>query len=104
MYTKGGPDFLGSAVTKIIGNDGNAYPMDSEVPADESFGFCTGKDVVDKTVTQFAKQALRTIMMAYRDFSEEEYEQIKAENNDFATESDREILEQDLTAVGIWGI
>ena len=55
-------------------------------------------------MTQFAKQALRTIMMAYRDFSEEEYEQIKAENNDFATESDREILEQDLTAVGIWGI
>lgn len=42
MYTKGGPDFLGSAVTKIIGNDGNSYAMDSEVPADEAFGYCTG--------------------------------------------------------------
>lgn len=48
---------------------------------------------MDKTVAQFAKQALRTILMAYRDFSEEEYETIKAENNDFATEEDREVLE-----------
>ena len=74
MYTKGGPDFLGSAVTKIIGNDGNAYDMESEVPCDEGFGYGnTGKDIIDKTVAQFAKQALRTILMAYRDFSEDEY-------------------------------
>ena len=56
MYTKGGPDFLGSAVTKIIGNDGNAYDLESEVPADEAFGYGnTGKDIIDKTVAQFAK-------------------------------------------------
>lgn len=42
---------------------------------------------------QFAKQALRTIMMAYRDFSADEYEQIKADNNNFETEEDREALE-----------
>ena len=75
MYTKGGPDFLGSAVTKIIGSDGDTYEMDSEVPADPSFGTGnTGNDIVSKTVAQFAKQALRTILMAYRDFSADEYE------------------------------
>ena len=79
--------------------------MDDEVPADYQFGEGnTGNDIVNKTVTQFAKQALRTILMAYRDFSEDEYLEIKENNNNFETEEDREVLEQDLTAVGIWGI
>ena len=38
MYTKGGPDFLGSAVTKIVGSDGNTCGMDDEVPADAILG------------------------------------------------------------------
>jgi hypothetical protein len=38
MYTKGGPDFLGSAITKIVGSDGNTYGMDDEVPADSVLG------------------------------------------------------------------
>lgn len=59
---------------------------------------------MSRTVEIFAKQALRTILMAYRDFSEEEYEGIKAEHNNFETEEDREALEAELTAVGIWGI
>ena len=47
---------------------------------------------------------MRTILIAYRFFSHEEFEQIKAETNDFKEISDREVLENDLTAVGIWGI
>jgi hypothetical protein len=31
--------------------------------------------------------------MCYRDFSAEEYDDIKANNNDFETEEDREALE-----------
>ena len=42
--------------------------------------------------------------MCYRDVSLEEYEALKEEHNNFAEEGDREVLEQDLTAVGIWGI
>ena len=33
-----------------------------------------------------------------------EYEKIKAANNDFETEEDREVLEDKLTAVGIFGL
>jgi len=33
-----------------------------------------------------------------------EYEQIKADNNDFSKESDREVLENDLIAIGIFGL
>lgn len=84
MYTKGGPDFLGKAVTKIVGSDGQVYGIDDTVPASEELGSdLTGQQVIDNTVEIFAKQALRTILMAYRVFSEDEYQAIKAENNDF---------------------
>lgn len=32
------------------------------------------------------------------------FEHIKTNNNDFAKEEDRQVLEQDLTAVGIFGL
>lgn len=38
MYTKGGPDFLGSAVTSIVGKDGQVYGIDDEVPCSEDIG------------------------------------------------------------------
>jgi hypothetical protein len=42
--------------------------------------------------------------MTYRDFDEEEFEQLKSENNGFKKDEDRVCLETNLTAVGIWGI
>lgn len=42
--------------------------------------------------------------MTYRDFSAQEYERLQRENNNFEKEEDREVLEQNLTAVGVWGI
>ena len=49
----------------------------------------------------FAKKAYRTILMAYRDITYEEYLQMKADNNNFQTEKDREVLEQEMTLIGI---
>ena len=64
----------------------------------------THKELYERTVKKFANQAYRTILMAYRDMSMAEFEQIKAANNDFASEGDREILENNLTAYGIFGL
>lgn len=51
MYTKGGPDFLGNAVTKIVGVDGNTYDIEGEVPCDPELGEgLTGREIIDKTV------------------------------------------------------
>ena len=36
-------------------------------------GVMTGREMLDLTVEKFAKQALRTILMTYRDFNENEY-------------------------------
>jgi len=56
------------------------------------------------TVKLFAANAYRTILITYRDLSMKEFERIKRENNDFEKESDREVLEQQLVAVGIFGL
>ena len=42
--------------------------------------------------------------MTYKDMSMAEFEQIKADNNDFEKEGDREVLECNLTAYGIFGL
>lgn len=36
--------------------------------------------------------------------SRQEYEALKSANNDFESEKDRQVLEQDLIAIGIFGI
>ena len=53
----------------------------------------THKELYERTVKKFANQAYRTILMAYRDISMAEFEQIKADNNNFEKEGDREVLE-----------
>lgn len=42
--------------------------------------------------------------MTYSDMSLDEFNRIKSENNDFESEADREVLEQNLTAYGIFGL
>lgn len=42
--------------------------------------------------------------MTYRDMTQREFDDLKSKHNNFAKDEDREILEKDLTAVGIWGI
>lgn len=43
-------------------------------------------------------------MITYKDMSMNEFNTLKAENNDFEKETDREILEKDLTAIGVFGL
>jgi magnesium-transporting ATPase (P-type) len=72
--------------------------------ADESSATGTFRDLYERTVKKFANQAYRTILMTYKDMSMAEFEQIKADNNDFEKEGDREVLECNLTAYGIFGL
>ena len=59
------------------------------------------KNIVTET---FAKQAFRTLLIAHTEYSKEQYEQIKAENNNFQTERDREVLEKELTIIGVFAL
>ncbi len=63
------------------------------------------KFIVDDIVVQtFAKRAFRTIMLAYGDISKQDYETLKSANNNFKSESDREVLENNLTIIGIYAL
>lgn len=64
----------------------------------------TQMNILENTIKFFASQAYRTILVSYRDMSMDEYESIKAANNEFETEADREILEDKLTALCVWGL
>jgi P-type E1-E2 ATPase len=59
---------------------------------------------LEKTVKLFASKAFRTILITYRDMSMSEFASIKAANNNFEKEQDREVLEKELVAVGIFGL
>lgn len=111
VYTKGAPDMLFPEVRSIVTSDGSIVGIDEEQNIDasllqkgETSATGTGDDILNRTVTLFAKQALRTILMCYIDLSEDEYATLKRNNGDFEKEESREVLERGFTAVGIWGI
>ena len=52
----------------------------------------------------FAVKAYRTLLIAYADYTEEEYMILKGQHNNFEKESDREALEQNLTLIGIYAL
>lgn len=63
------------------------------------------EEIMKKIVTEtFAKKAYRTLLIAYREYTMEEYKRLEAANNQFALESDREVLEKDLTMIGIFAL
>jgi Ca2+ transporting ATPase len=112
LYCKGAPDMVLETTTQVLCPDGSTQYLDDQitVPAEllnngendstqDSY-----RGLFERTVKKFAKQAYRTLLITYRDMSMSEYESIKASNNDFAKESDKEALEQGLTAIGIFGL
>jgi P-type Ca2+ transporter type 2C len=112
VYCKGAPDMVLDTTTQVLCPDGSTQYLDDQtnVPAELLNNGETDstqdsyRGLFERTVKKFAKQAYRTLLITYRDMSMSEYESIKAANNNFAKESDKEVLEQGLTAIGIFGL
>lgn len=108
VYTKGAPDMLFPLCTGVIDGNGDVQGVSDQCDAPQEVDGIEGDDtymgILEKSVKLFASKAFRTILVTYRDMSMDEYESIKAANNDFEKEENREILEQDLVAVGIFGL
>ena len=63
------------------------------------------EEIMQKVVSEtFARKAYRTLLIAHADYSTEEYNRIKAANNNFVTENDREALENNLILIGIYAL
>mmetsp|Transcript_15972 Transcript_15972/g.26934 ORF Transcript_15972/g.26934 Transcript_15972/m.26934 type:complete len:1163 (-) Transcript_15972:42-3530(-) len=112
VYCKGAPDMLFDLTTGVVCADGSVQSVDDQTLVSEELlnseesgeVYDTHRNIFERTVKKFAKQAYRTLLITYKDMSMADYEQLKAENNDFEKESDRTVLENGLIAIGIFGL
>ena len=112
VYCKGAPDMLLEKVLFSVTRDGSIMPITNkaQVPQEllkQTEGASaedTYRGFYNRCVKNFADQAYRTILVTYKDMSMEEFEKIKTKNNNFEKEADREILETNLIAVGLFGL
>lgn len=113
VYTKGGPDYIMHLVTNFLAANGEVQPIDEtctlpdgleEFALQEGTEDNTHRAMIEKTWKLGSSQAYRNILCCYRDMSMEAYNTLKAENNDFAEDADRECLEMDLTAIALFGL
>ncbi len=59
------------------------------------------KEIVTNT---FAKKAFRTLLIAHKEITYDQYLELYKSHNNFHAEADREVLENDLTIVGIYAL
>lgn len=110
VYTKGAPDMLFDRLSGILNASGEVCGVQEFVKCPNELlevgneTQTTMMGILEKTVKLFASKAFRTILVAYRDMSMSEFNTLKAQNNNFDKEADREILEENLVAVGIFGL
>jgi len=96
VFVKGAPEIVLDLCNTYLGSNGSAEELSSYK-----------KDDIMKSVIkeQFAVRAFRTLLIAYKDLSIEEFNDIKRNHNNFKEEKDREVLEQlGLTVIGIYGL
>jgi len=106
VYTKGAPDMLFPKLVGVLDANQNLLGLEDNaaVPSLIGGGEDTNINILERVIKHFAKQAYRTILVTKKDMTWDAYNTLKAANNDFEKEKDRECLEVDLEAIGIWGL
>jgi P-type E1-E2 ATPase len=103
VYTKGAPDMLFPMLSGVLDSDMNVHGLDEATTYDGEN--CTEIEKLNKVVVKFAKQAYRTILLCKKDMTMDEYNQMKADHNNFASAEDKECLEVGgLMALGIFAL
>jgi len=94
-FCKGAPEIVMQYVNKMYDKNGKVVPLDE----------AKKKEITKRIITDtFAVKAYRTLLIAHADYSWDEYLRLKDANNGFGSEGDREVLEQNLTLIGIYAI
>ncbi len=95
IYLKGAPEIVMDYCSSYVNDDGEASNLNQEKKV----------DILQNVVTEkFAKNARRTLLIAYSDMTVEQYEQLKSANNNFTKESDRQVLEANMTMIAIFAL
>ena len=94
-FVKGAPDMVMSKCDKIILDDGEVHEL-----TDDKKDAILNRDVIKV----FADNCRRTILVAYRDFTEAEWEQFKEQHDGLQTLDQQENIETELTMVAIFAL
>ena len=95
MFVKGAPEFVLDICTKYMKDEFHTSDLTHEKK----------EEIVNNVIKHnFAPKALRTIMVAYKDMSLHEFNELKEHNNDFQHVQDKQVLEQGLTMICIYGL
>ncbi|CDW88443.1 calcium-translocating p-type pmca-type family protein [Stylonychia lemnae] len=95
VFVKGAPEIVLELCESYFDKDGQT----------QTIGKSQRDRIVNDVVTNsFAKKAFRTLLIAYADLTNEQYDNLCEQNNNFASEVDREVLESSLTVIGIYAL
>jgi P-type Ca2+ transporter type 2B len=96
VLVKGAPEYMLDLCTEYQTADGSQARLDTHKK----------EDILREVVKEnFARQAFRTLLIAYTDLSLEKFNQLKSYHNGFQSEADRiELENQGLTVIGIFGM
>jgi len=94
---KGAPEIVIERCDSFFAENGKVKDLDEE-KANAIIG--------DEVVRKFARKSYRTLLVAYVDFKEAEWNELKEKSNNFEKpeEIDSDAIESGLTMVGIFGL
>jgi len=97
VFVKGAPEIVIQRCVSFIAEDGETQDLD-----EDKISAITGEEVVKR----FARKCYRTLLVAYVDIPEEEWNALKESSNNFEKpeEIDSDEIEAGLTMVGIFGL
>jgi len=113
LYCKGAPDMVFEDTTHTICADGSVQGINEvgrcvvdllKHGEEQDIDLISYQEQFNRTIKKFAHEAYRTLLITYKDMSMDEYNQLKSDNNDFAKEVDRQSLETNLVAIGLFGL
>ena len=94
VFCKGAPEIVINKCTNWVSEGGQTVPLSDSDRA----------NIIDNIQLQYAKKCLRTLLVAYLDYDQSAWDALSASNNNFATVTDLEKVEENLTMVGMFGL
>lgn len=95
VFCKGAPEIVINHCDTLLGANGNPEDLSNE-KKDEI--------IKQRVVKKFAEKTYRTLLVSYCDYNEADWENLKAQCNNFQTNEDKEVVEQNLTLVAIFAL
>lgn len=94
VFVKGGPEILLPLCDTQLSAKGETVSLEE----------AEKNKIENEVVRNFAAKCYRTILVAYKDFTAQEWEDLRVKNSDFKSTDDRASVEVDLTMIGVFGL